>query len=225
MDAMTTPLLLSALLLFVSHALPSWPGVRPALIARLGRPGFMALHSVGSLLTLGLFVWAYRTADGGGFLFVPAGWAAPLVALVMPLVFLLLVARVTTRFGSLSAPNPPHGIYRITRCPGSLGLLLWALAHLNATGDERRVVLFATMAAIALFALVKNDLVLKRSAAGRAFRAETALLPFAALPGGLGRALAEIGWARGLGGLAAYAAMLAAHPWLFGIDPLYWMAA
>ncbi|MCG5242061.1 NnrU family protein [Azospirillum doebereinerae] len=221
---MTMPLLLSALLLFVSHALPSWPGVRPGLIARLGRPGFMALHSVGSLLTLGLFVWAYRAADGGDVLFVPAGWAPPLVALVMPLVFLLLVARVTTKFGSLSAPNPPRGVYRITRCPGSLGLLLWALAHLNATGDERRVALFATMAAIALFALVKNDLVLRRSDAGRAFRAETSLLPFAARPGGLGAALAEIGWARPLGGLSAYAAMLAAHPWLFGVDPLYWMA-
>lgn len=221
---MTTPLLLSALLLFLSHALPSWPGVRPALMARLGRPAFMALHSLGSLLTLGLFVRAYRAADGGGVLFVPADWAAPLVALVMPLVFLLLVARVSTRSGTLDAPAPPRGVYRITRCPGSLGLLLWALAHLNATGDERRVVLFATMAAIALFAIVKNDVVLRRSAAGRAYRAETSRLPFAALPGGLATALAEMGWARLGGGLAAYAAMLFAHPWVFGVDPLYWMA-
>lgn len=221
---MTTTLLLAALLLFASHALPSWPGVRPALMARLGRPGFMALHSVGSLLTLALFVAAYGAAEGGGLLFVPAGWAAPLVALVMPLVFLLLVARVTTKFGSLDAPAPPRGVYRITRCPGSLGLLLWALAHLNATGDERRVVLFATMAAIALFAIVKNEVVLRRTAAGRAFRDRTALVPFTAREGGFGTALAEMGWARLAGGLAAYAAMLAAHPWLFGVDPLYWAA-
>ncbi|MBP2228268.1 putative membrane protein [Azospirillum agricola] len=220
---MTAPLLLSALLLFLSHAVPSWPGVRPALMARMGRPGFMALHSLGSLLTLGLFVLAYRAADGGGVLFVPAGWAAPLVALVMPLAFLLLVARVTTRFGTLDAPDPPRGIYRITRCPGSLGLLLWALAHLNATGDERRVVLFATMAAIALFAIVKNDTVLRRNAGGRAYRAETSAVPFLALPGGLRAALAEFGWLRLAGGLAAYAAMLAVHPWLFGVSPLYWM--
>ncbi len=215
---MTTPLLLSAALLFLSHAAPSWPGVRPALMARLGRGGFLALHSLGSLLTLGLFVWAYRAADGGGVLFHPAGWAAPLVALVMPLVFLLLVARVTTPFGALDAPNPPRGVYRITRCPGSLGLLLWALVHLNATGDERRVVLFATMAAIALFAIVKNDIVLKRTAAGRAYRRDTALLPFAAPSGGLWPALAGIGWRRLAGGLVAYAAMLAVHPWLFGVE-------
>lgn len=220
---MTAPLLAAALLVFLSHALPSWPGVRPALIARLGRPGFIALHSLGSLLTLALFVTAYRAADGGEFLFTPPPWAAPLVAAVMPLVFVLLIARVTTRFGALDAPNPPHGIFRVSRCPGSLGLLLWALVHLNATGDGRRVVLFVTMAAIALFAIVKNDLVLNRSAAGRAFRAETHRLPWPGPVGGWALALGEIGWARLAGGLLAYGAMLAAHPHLFGVDPLYWL--
>ncbi len=220
---MTAPLLAAACLVFLSHALPSWPGVRPALMARLGRPGFIALHSLGSLVTLGLFVVAYRAADGGELLFTPAPWAAPLVAAVMPLVFVLLVARITTRFGALDAPNPPQGIFRISRCPGSLGLLLWALVHLNATGDGRRVVLFVTMAAIALFAIVKNDIVLRRSPAGRAFHAETRRLPWPGPVGGWAVALREIGWARLAGGLAAYGAMLAAHPHLFGVDPLYWL--
>ncbi|PWC34764.1 NnrU family protein [Azospirillum sp. TSO35-2] len=222
---MTAPLALAAALLFLSHAVPSWPGVRPALIGRLGRGGFMALHSVGSLATLALFVLAYRAADGGEVVFTPAGWAAPLVAAVMPVVFILLVARVTTRIGHLDAPNPPQGIVRITRAPGSLALLLWALVHLNATGDGRRVLLFGTMAAIALFALVKNEVVLRRSAAGRAFRAETSLLPLAGPQGlrGAGRGLVEMGALRLVGGLAAYAGMLALHPWLFGVDPLYWV--
>ena len=72
--------------------------MRPALIARLGRGGFATIHSVGSLVTLALFVLAYRAADGGEVVFTPFDWAAPLVAVVMPIVFLLLVARVTTRF-------------------------------------------------------------------------------------------------------------------------------
>ncbi|ALG70649.1 membrane protein [Azospirillum thiophilum] len=222
---MTASLALAAALLFLSHALPSWPGLRPALIARLGRGGFAALHSAGSLATLALFVLAYRAADGGEVLFTPAGWAAPLVVLAMPLVFLLLVARITTRFGSQDAPDPPRGIYRLTRAPGSLALLLWALVHLNATGDGRRVLLFGTMAAIALFALVKNEVVLRRGPAGRAFRDRTSLLPLAG-PQGLrdtAAGLAEMGPARLAGGLAAYGAMLAAHPWLFGVDPLYWV--
>ncbi|BAI73088.1 hypothetical protein AZL_024500 [Azospirillum sp. B510] len=222
---MTASLALAAALLFLSHALPSWPGLRPALIARLGRGGFVAIHSIGSLAALTLFVLAYRAADGGEVVFTPAGWAAPLVALVMPVVFLLLVARVTTRFGGQSEPNPPRGIYRLTRAPGSLALLLWALAHLNATGDGRRVLLFGTMAAIALFALVKNEILLGRGSAGRAFRAETSLVPLAGPQGwrGAGRGLVEMGPARLAGGLAAYAGMLMLHPLLFGVDPLYWV--
>lgn len=221
---MTAELSLAALFLFVSHAVPSWPGVRPALIARLGRGGFVALHSLGSTLALVLFVWAYREAAGSVPLFTPTAWAAPLVVALMPVAFLLVVARVTTKVGNPEAPNPPRGIYRITRFPGSMGLLLWALLHFQATGDGRRVVLFGTMAAIALFAMVKNDWVLRRSEAGRAYRAETSALPFAAILQGRQRlALGEIGWERLLGGLAAYAAMIAIHPWLFGIDPLYWL--
>ncbi|CAO3401450.1 NnrU family protein [Azospirillum palustre] len=222
---MTASLALAAALLFLSHALPSWPGLRPALIARLGRGGFVTIHSVGSLLTLTLFVLAYRAADGGDVVFTPFDWAAPLVAVAMPVVFLLLVARVTTRFGSQGAPNPPRGIYRLTRAPGSLALLLWACAHLNATGDGRRVLLFGTMAAIALFALVKNEIVLSRSPAGRAFRDETSLLPLTGPQGWHGalRGLAEMGPARLIGGLGAYGGMLMLHPLLFGVDPLYWV--
>ncbi|AIB12868.1 membrane protein [Azospirillum argentinense] len=221
---MTTDLLLAALFLFATHAVPSWPGVRPWLIARLGRGGFVALHSLGSLLALGLFVCAYREAGGGEPLFVPAGWAAPLVVALMPLSFLLIAARVTSKVGEPDAPNPPRGIYRITRFPGSMGLLLWALLHLQATGDGRRVVLFVAMAAIALFAMVKNDWLLRRSAAGRAYRAETSALPFAAILAGRQRFRpGEIGWGRVLGALAAYAAMIAVHPWLFGVSPLYWL--
>lgn len=221
---MTVSLLLAALLLFLSHAVPSWPGVRPALVARLGRGGFAAIHSFGSIVTLALFVLAYREAGGGMPLFVPADWAAPLVVAAMPLVFLLLVARVTTRFGEPQAPNPPRGIYRISRHPGSVGLLLWAALHLQATGDGRRVVLFATMAAIALFAIAKNGWLLRRSEAGRAFLAESSAVPFAAILAGRQHLVwSEIGWRRLLGGLAAYAAMLAVHPWLFGVSPLYWL--
>ncbi len=221
---MTADLSLAALFLFASHALPSWPGVRPALIARMGRGGFVALHSLGSTLALILFVWAYREAAGGALLFTPAGWAAALVVALMPVAFLLVVARVTSKAGHPEAPNPPVGIYRITRYPGSLGLLLWALLHFQATGDGRRVVLFGTMAAIALFAMAKNDWVLRRSEAGRAYRTETSVLPFAAILAGRQRlALGEIGWGRPLAGLAAYAGMIAVHPLLFGIDPLYWL--
>lgn len=218
--------LASAVLLFASHAIPSWPGVRPALLGRLGRPGFIALHSLLSLVTLTLFVLAYRAADTAGHLFFPADGAAKLAVALMPVAFFLMVARVTTPFGEPPAPRPPAGIYRITRFPGSVGLLLWALLHLQATGDARRFILFATMAAIALFAMVKNDWVLRHSPSpdAAAFRAQTSAVPFAAILTGHQRLVGrEIGFGRLLGALALYAAILYAHPLVFGVDPLYWL--
>ena len=218
--------LASAILLFASHAVPSWPGVRPALLGRLGRPGFMALHSLLSLVTLTLFVLAYRGADTAGHLFFPADGAAKLAVALMPVAFILMVARVSTKFGEPPAPRPAAGIYRVTRFPGSMGLLLWAMLHLQATGDARRFILFATMAAIALFAMAKNDWVLRRSPSpeAAAFRAETSAIPFAAILGGRQRLVwGEIGWGRVLGGVALYAAILHAHPLVFGVDPLYWL--
>lgn len=214
--------LAAALILFVSHAVPSWPGVRPALVARLGRPGFMILHSALSLAALGLFVHAYRAADVAGLAFVPADGAAMAAVLAMPLALLMIVARVTTR-----APESDireTGIFRVTRYPGSVGLLLWALLHLQATGDLRRVILFATMAAIALFAIAKNDWVLRRSAERAGYRARSSILPFAAIAAGRQRFVwREIGAARVLGALVLYAAILFLHPLLFGVDPLYWL--
>jgi len=221
----TSLYLAAALLLFVSHAVPSWPGVRPALVARLGRPGFMALHSVLSLAALTLFVVAYRDVDTTGFVFTPAGWAHQLAVALMPVAFVLIAARLSTKAGEPLSPREPAGIYRVTRFPGSLGLLLWAVLHLQATGDARRVVLFATMAAIALFAMVKNDWVLRRarSAAARTFREETSVVPFAAILAGRQRFVwHEIGWARLLAGVAAWAVVLEAHRFVFGVDPLYW---
>jgi uncharacterized membrane protein len=221
----TSLYLAAAVLLFVSHAVPSWPGVRPALVARLGRPGFLALHSLLSLAALALFVVAYQGADTAGFLFHPPEGAHQLAVALMPVAFVLIAARLSTKAGEPLSPREPAGIYRVTRFPGSLGLLLWAVLHLQATGDGRRVVLFATMAAIALFAMVKNDWVLRhaRSAAARTFREETSALPFAAILAGRQRFVwREIGWARVLAGVAAWAVVLEAHRFVFGVDPLYW---
>ena len=222
----TSLYLLAAAALFASHAVPSWPGVRPALIARMGRTGFVTLHSLLSLAALALFAHAYLAAEVGGWVFFPAEGAAKLVVALMPAAVFLVVARLMRRAGEPQAPRPPAGVFRITRHPGSVGILLWALLHLQATGDVRRVILFATMAAIALFAIAKNDWVLRRAATpeAAAYRAGTSIIPFAAILAGRQRlAPGEIGWAPVLAALATYAALLVAHPHVFGVDPLYWL--
>ncbi len=213
----------AALGLFASHAVLSAPGVRPALIRSLGRSGFQALHAAVSVIALAVFAWAYAAFDANRMLYAPLPGSGPGAVLLMPIAFLLVAGRLMTPFGELAAPKPPHGIYRITRFPGSTGLLIWAGLHLAATGDLRRVVLFATMAAIALFAILKNDWVLRRAdnSEARGFRAATSVVPFAAIIAGRQRlASGEIGWRFPVVALLPYAALLLAHPLLFEVDPL-----
>jgi len=57
--------------LVASHAVPSAPGVRPALIRGLGRRGFFAFYGALSAATFAAFVWAYMGVDSGAWLFAP----------------------------------------------------------------------------------------------------------------------------------------------------------
>ncbi len=216
----------AGLLLFLSHALLSAPQVRPRLVACLGLRGFGLLHGLVSLAALLLFLWAGRRFVGVPQLWWPPDWAAPLAVALMPLAFLLLVARLARPFGEIVRPHPPRGIYRVTRAPGSLALLLWSGLHLFATGDARRVILFGVFAAMALFALIKNEFWLAQqvSPEARRFRAETSLLPFAAMLAGRQAPQPKELQARiPVIGLFAYLAFLKVHPLLFGVDPLGWL--
>lgn len=218
-------LIAAALALFASHAVLSAPGIRPALILRLGRSGFHGLHATVSTATLAAFIWAYAGLDENFPIYPPLPHAGRAAVIVMPVAFFLVTARLMTPFGDPASPPPPRSIYRITRHPGSIGLLVWAGLHLAATGDLKRAVLFATMAGIALFAILKNEWVLGRARGpeARSFRAASSVLPLAAVLRGRQRLrLGEIGWRIPLFALIGYGAMLLAHPVLFGVDPLDW---
>jgi len=209
--------------LVASHAVPSAPGIRPALIRGLGRRGFFAAYGTLSMVTLAAFVWTYLGAETGDWLYTPPKNGHLLAVLVMPLAVFLIVGRMTTPYGTPEAPNAPVGIYRICRFPGSFGLLIWSSLHLLNMGDARRTVLFATMVAIALIALAKNEWVRRRlaRAGGTAYLDETALIPFAAQIIGRRRIVwGEIGWGRIALTLATYVGLLLGHPYAIGVDPL-----
>ena len=132
---------------------------------------------------------------------------------------LRMVARVTTPCGQPAAPNPPLGIYRVCRFPGSAGLLLWSLLHLGNVGEDRTVLAFLTMALISLCAMVKNGR--RRRGLGETHLAATSLVPFRAILQKRQKlAAAEIGWGRLGLTLAAYVLILLFHAPLFGADPL-----
>ncbi|UEM18521.1 hypothetical protein JL100_015495 [Skermanella mucosa] len=207
-------LILSTLLLIGSHVVPGLPGVRSSLVAALGRTAFLTAYSAVSLATLALLVRSYAAADMGAWLYVPPAEARVFTVVAMPVALFLLVGRLTTP----ARTADPAGIYRITAVPGSLGVLLWTLLHLASLGEARQVVVFAGMAAIALFSLARNW-----HAAGPA-RRRAGILPFAGILLGRERLeWGEIGWARPLLAIVLWAALLLLHPVVIGPDPLAYL--
>ncbi len=223
--------------LIASHSLPTLPVARRVLVRGLGERTYLTLYSLLSLAVLTGFVGAYVGIGSGPQLYLPPP-AAPWVAvLLMPVAVFLMLARVTTRApwsagrDAGKEPNAAapgglgeiHGIYRLTRVPGSLGLLLWVALHLLNTGDLRRVVLFLVLGAIALLAILKNEFLLRRAKGTRAaaYLATTSLFPGAALLSGRQeRSLSDIAWWRPVAALLIYAVLLLAHPYILGVDPL-----
>lgn len=204
-------LALSLAALAGSHIVPSVPSVRRRLLSCLGGKGFRVLYSLVSLAALAAMILAYRNADPGPWLWIPLPEARYAAILLMPLAIFLLVCRLTTR----PDPAAARGIYRIACAPGSLGILIWTLLHLANIGTARIILVFASMAAIALFALVKNV----RLASPEQRRA--GVTPFAGILMGRQRlALNEIGWLRLCLSLAVYLSILLLHPYVIGLNPL-----
>ncbi|MGZ9033903.1 MAG: NnrU family protein, partial [Rhodospirillales bacterium] len=118
----------------------------------------------------------------------------------------------------------PVGIFRITRHPVMWAVALWGIAHVLANGDAAGLILFGGFTILAIAGAAHSDFRRQALLAERwtAYRAQTSFIPFKAV---LLRQTAlrfrEIGWARLAGGLALFAVLLLAHPWLFGVSPLY----
>jgi uncharacterized membrane protein len=195
-------LMLATLFLVGSHVVPGMPRVRSFLVGALGHRMFLTIYSIVSAAALVLVVWSYRAADPSLWLYFPPGETKIFTVLAMPFPLFLLVGRLTTPV-KLAEPT---GIYRITAVPGSLSILLWTLLHLASLGGARQVIVFAGMAVIALFAMVKNG----RNAmpAGK----QAGILPFS-----------EIGWGRLALTMALWAALLLLHPVVIGPDPLAYL--
>lgn len=213
----------ACLALYFSHVIPSAPFVRARLLDLVGPKIFRVVYSLVSTVTVLWFILAYRLSGPGEQLFVPAGWIIWAALALVPLALFLIVARLGTPFGELAKPGAVRGIYRVTRFPGSWGVLIWATVHLCATGDTKRVLAFAIFTLIALTALVKNEYVLgkERGAEARAFRDQTSFFPFVGLfTGRQNVALSELGWKIPLASVLLFTGVLALHPFLFGANPL-----
>jgi uncharacterized membrane protein len=128
-------LLAFGLLLFAGlHLVRSLaPGMRKALLERLGENAYKAIFSLLVLAALALIVFGWRAAT-------PAFIYTPSPALTMPALLLLMLA-----FLLMVVSTRPSRLRRVVRHPQLSGVVLWGIAHLLLNGDSRALLLFTGM--------------------------------------------------------------------------------
>ncbi len=189
-------LVLGIVVLFGVHLLRIVvPGLRAMLIARLGKPTFLALYGLVSLAGLCLVVVGFGQARAStGLLYAPPVFLKHVALLLMLPAFICLAA------GFL----PAGRIAVKTRHPQVLAIKIWALAHLLANGETASVLLFGAFLAWGVIARIS----LKRRA-----RAGEDVLPVFRSPRFDVMAIA-------LGLLAYGLFVLKLHEVLIGVSPI-----
>lgn len=226
-----TALIAAAAFFVLLHLLVSGTALRGALVGAIKEGPYMGLFSLASV---GGIVWlsmAYGDARGLGPVYWDLGPGARHAGLlIMLLALLLIVPGLTTpnptsvkQEGTLDKPDAVKGMLRITRHPFLWGVAIWALGHLLSNGDLPSVILFGSMLALGVFGTVSIDAKRRKALGAKwdAFAAQTSNVPFGAVLSGRQKlSLGEIGWWRLALAVAIWAALLWAHPLLFGVSPL-----
>lgn len=233
-------LVLVALIFVGGHIALSSPLLREALVARLGEQGFTAAYSAAAVVTLGWLVIAFSDAPYVE-LWASQRWTRWLPVVVMPIASLFLICGYS-QYNPTAVVNkldpklrdPAPGILKVTRHPIMWAIGLWALAHIPVNGDLASLILFGSLAFLALYGTTRIDA--KRRARDpemfRRFAEITSNLPFAALLSPAKRRFAktaygadplktiwgEIGLWRVAAALALYIALIVAHPWITGVS-------
>ncbi|MDH4249148.1 MAG: NnrU family protein [Deltaproteobacteria bacterium] len=217
--------LIAATVVFImTHTLPCRTPVRGWLVGRLGEKGFQLAYSLVSAVTLGWMILAFVQAprqtlwDGEGLAWLPL--------VVMPLALYLVVAAYSGgnptglyQETALKRKTPARGVLRITRHPMLWGTILWASAHILASGQDTVLVFLGGFLVESLLGTVMIDR--KRAALGAewsAYRAVTSNVPFAAILSGRNHLdFRELGVLAPVIALGLYASLILLHPYLFGV--------
>jgi len=239
MDSSLAWLVVAAIAFVGSHFALSAMEPRNALARRFGEQGFLGAYSLVAAITLVALIFAY-----GNTSYVPLWTASPwtrwIPVLVMPVAALLLVGGLTqynptavgAKFGDV-AGDPAPGILKITRNPVMWAIGLWALSHIPPNGDAASLILFGSLAFLALGGTTRIEAKHKRrDPDGFGRLAEiTSNVPFLALLSPAKRAFwrmaygrdplktfwREIGLWRFALALGVYVALAVLHPWIAGV--------
>lgn len=226
-------MLLAASAVFIAiHLLISGTRVRDGIVGVIGEGPYLGLFSLGSLGAIVWMVMAYNAASASADNTVlydlgPGVHDAGLV--VIALAFAIAVPGLVTpnptavRMENTAAKEETvRGVLRITRHPFLWGVAIWAAFHTLANGDEASVIFFGTYFIVALTGPLAIDAKRRRKMGDDwvAFAARTSNVPFAAILSGRTKFSAReyFDWRFGLA-VVLFAALLFAHPHIFGASP------
>jgi uncharacterized membrane protein len=137
-----TTLIIGMIILFGGH-LALYTPLRPALRARMGEGPFKGAFALVALIGLGLMIWGYSMTRAGpeaaNILYWPAGWTRHAAMLLVLLGFISLTASFHRGYLKLWL-----------RQPQSIGIALWAGAHLLANGKVSAILFFGGFLGLAL---------------------------------------------------------------------------
>jgi uncharacterized membrane protein len=222
-------MLLAAVLFLGTHLGISSTVLRGRLVAMLGEGGYLIAYSLVAALTLGYLIWMYGALPRYGYFWLPSPELYMVPKVLMPIAIILLVGGFMVRNptvvgmeGSLRempADELARGVTRITRHPFQWSVVLWAVTHLFANGDQISVVFFSTFLILGLAGsvLIDRKKAAKLGPAWQPYAEVTSNLPFAAIVSGRNRlALKELLVPVAVG-LAVYVLAYWAHPWIAGV--------
>lgn len=186
LTAMGIKLLSIGAMIFVGvHLVPAFASLRQRLVDQLTVNGYKILFVVVSWIGLGLMIWGKIKAPHTVIWTAP-GWSSNVALLIMlPSMVLLASAKF------------PTNIKRFTPHPMMWGFILWSVAHLLTNGDLASVILFGSIGAYSIVAIL--------SANARGATLSTAVVP-------IGKEAVVIGF-----GIGVYVLFVFLHPYLFGV--------
>lgn len=219
--------LLALSVFLLLHIVPALPGIRTALIKRLGRRTYLAIYSLVSVAAL---AWMFQAALAMDFvvLWEPAAWQGWITLVTAPLGLFLVLAglfsinplSVTVRSGE----GEPGAITAVTRHPVLWGFWLWAVGHIVPNGDLRSFVLFGSLALFAAGGIAMTERRRRKRLGGAwaQLAAGTSIVPFAAIVSGRARLRGDrvVAAAAISATLATLWLLMGGHSVMFGADPL-----
>lgn len=126
-------------------------GPRDRLHARLGEGPYKGLFSIVSLIGLGFMIYGFYTTRGmlepDDYLYAPAPWTRHAAMGLVLLAFIFIGASHGKGYLKLWLKQPM-----------SIGIGLWALAHLFANGERPDVIFFASFLALAVLDIILSTL-------------------------------------------------------------------